>query len=155
MPRYNPKAAGDCLPEGTYDATISGVVEKESKSGKPMLVLELTVYGDGGRRKKVTDYISLNDGIWRLKQLAKAVGDMAGFDTGELDWAFGLVDTNIRVDLKIEDGKGDYDDQNRVKKYHPATGEPKAAAPAKSRAAIAPSTTKDPYEPVSEDEIPF
>ena len=116
--KYNPKDASQCFPPGDYQATLDTAVEGESKSsGKEMVTLRWKVYA-GNRTFYVEDYIVNPDGIWKFKQIAKALGEEKVFNAGEFVCE-DYIGRNVTVTIKIEPGQGDFADKNRVKAYKP------------------------------------
>jgi len=99
---------------GTYDATISNIVEKVgSNSGKPYLSLELTIVDEPFAGRKVFDNVSLAEkALWKLKQLSEAT-------EVEIDDEFDTEDflgSEVSIVVDIEQSKG-YDPKNIVKRY--------------------------------------
>lgn len=146
--RYDPKDAVQCWPEGTYEATIVSVEEKQSKAGNDMLVVKFRCYSDN-RQTLVTDYIT-DAMTWKLKKIAKACGMLAEFDTNQPNWYFDLQDKNLRVVLKVDEQDG-FDDKNQVRGYE-ATGVASAPKPVSKAPAKGPAPN---FEPVDERDIPF
>lgn len=146
--RYDPKDAVQCWPEGTYEATIVSVEEKQSKAGNDMLVVKFRCYSDN-RQTLVTDYIT-DAMTWKLKKIAKAVGMLAEFDANQPNWYFDLQDRNLRVVLKVDEQDG-FDDKNQVRGYEPTAVSGAPAKPSNPR----PAATTQKFEPVEESDIPF
>ena len=89
MISYNPSDAhkADLLDEGEYQATIEDVTPKLSKpaaargeTATNMLELLLRVAG-----KRVWDYIVFPTGLWKLEQIAAALGESDAFTAGTFD----------------------------------------------------------------------
>lgn len=99
---------------GEYDASIEFVEEKKSSNGNPMLEVVLEVY-DGAKKQKVWDYITAPGGVWKLRQIAEAIGEKKAFD----DCKFDLTEhkgSNLTVTLGVKSDKK-YGDKNVVKEY--------------------------------------
>lgn len=150
MGRYNPEdAAGKCWPEGEYDATISDVVEMESKSGKPMDKVTFEMYR-GGESKLHTEYFVLEGAAtWRYKVLAAALGQKEAFNDGTFA-AKTYTGRRVRVELTIEESD-QYGDQNRIGKILKPTEAGGESRPAKA-AAPATGAAEGKVDP---DDIPF
>jgi hypothetical protein len=97
------------LPEGIYNAEITGVEEKESSTGNPMYVWEIEVDNKDGGTAKVKDFMSLTEAaLWRLKELVLATGiatkeDLKGsydFDPNE------VMEIPIKVQLEVSEYNG-------------------------------------------------
>ena len=148
---YDPKDATNCLPAGEYDATLANVEEKRSKAGNPMLELTYAVYG-GGREVRIRDYVVNPSGIYRLRNLARALGKEDEFNSGSFD-AQNYKDTDVRVELSVEQQEG-FDDQNRIKKVLPPTAakQPVSYRAPKQPAAPNPISQKEEFQPA---DIPF
>lgn len=116
--RYDPKAADRLLPAGDYKATIESAVEGLSKKNNEMITVKLRIYGTSGQFL-IDDWITNPDGIWKLKQIAKALGKLDVFDAGEFVVA-DYVGDSLTVTLKVDKGNDDYpEEKNRVKAYKP------------------------------------
>ena len=112
--QYNPKDASQCLPAGEYQATIMKAVETQSKNGKDMLAFQFKIYGPGNRVAILTEYI-VAEVLWKLKNIAKAVGQLAAFETGEFRES-DYVGRNLAVALEVEESP-EFGEQNRIKAY--------------------------------------
>lgn len=109
--KYNPQDALDCLPEGEYDATIEKAEETTSKAGKEMVVLTYRVYGS--REATVKDYIT-EKALFKLKRVAKAIGQEAAFESGVFK-AADYEGRNLRLSLIVK--TDDYGDKNEIRGY--------------------------------------
>ena len=122
---YNPEDASSVFAKGEYDAVLKKVTEKTSKAGNAMLEVNWTLY-DGERQTGLFDYIVNPATIYKLKQIAKAMGKLADFEGKTFDLA-AHVESTIRVAVDVEEQDG-FDDKNVVKKYLPkANGTPTQA----------------------------
>ena len=123
MFNYNPKDAKKLFEAGDYCAELTGVEEKVTKTGKPMLVVNLQIHAnDDGPSILLRDWIVAPDSIWKLQKLANALGVVDKFE----DQSFNPEDykgCNIGVTLKVRvDEK--YGEQNTVVGYKPFQKEP-------------------------------
>jgi hypothetical protein len=90
------------------------------------------VYQVSGQEQTITDYVTIPDGTWKLKQLADAIGQRQAFDSGVFDPAE-HINSYFVVELVVEDNEG-YSPRNKVKRYavaarkSPSTPSAKAAA---------------------------
>ena len=158
---YNPADAIQCWPEGRYNANLVAVKEATSKAkGTPMLVLTLRVYQVSGQEQPITDYVTIPDGTWKLKQLADAIGQRQAFDSGVFDPAE-HINSYFVVELVVEDNEG-YSPRNKVKRYAVAARKspstPSAKAAAVDRQAAQAQAGGDPLSDTpqfKEDDIPF
>lgn len=124
---YRPEDALECLKEGEYDAVLHGVTEKTSKAGNPMLVAEWEVYDESNRKPILKDYVVNPQTLFRLKQIARAMGKIADFEAGRFDLQE-HVGTRIKLKLKVEEQAG-FPDQNKIHAYLGVNGNGKTAAP--------------------------
>ena len=155
--KYNPKDATTTWPDGDYDAEIVKVEEKQSSKGNDMAVVTYKVYNDEGKTRLVTDYIVIPAALFKLKQLAGALGQQAAFDA-ETFQPGDHVGAGVRVELRTEAGDGQYEDKNRINKVKAPAG---AKPPAPTRRPAAPVAAKRAASPVAEEaqfeeaDIPF
>lgn len=121
MFKYNPEDATSCLPEGDATLAIKSCEDKVSRSGNDMLVVTFEAFV-GERKGLITEYVVNPATLFKLKQIAKALGPqaVAEFDKGEFDPADHVGETLAAV-IAIESQDG-FDDKNKVKKYLPANG---------------------------------
>lgn len=155
---YNPNDAVSSWPADDYDGEIASIEEQTSKAGNDMLKLGVKVYHPDGRDKIVTDYIVNPTGLFKLKQIAMALGQGAVFNAGKFD-PYSMKDKRICVSLKVTESE-QYGEKNEVKKY----SSPKVSSPAKPNPAAARSQRPGAIEtpsPIGEadgipaEEIPF
>lgn len=125
MFKYNPEDATSCLPEGEATLAIVKAEDKVSRAGNDMAVVTFDAFV-GERKGRVTEYVVNPTTLYKLKQIAKALGSKAlgEFDRGEFDPNAHAGET-LRAVLAIDSQDG-FDDKNIVKKYLA----PDAAAPA-------------------------
>ena len=118
MFNYNPKDAKKIFDAGDYQAELSSFEEKTSKSGKPMLVVNLQVYPRGaGQSILLRDWIVNPDSIWKLKNLAQALGVSDKFENQTFDPA-DYTGSSVIVSLKTKTDDN-YGEQNTVVGYKP------------------------------------
>lgn len=142
--KYNPKDAESCLPEGEYEATVNSVTEGESKtSGNPMLTVGFAVYPPAGGERKVNDYIVNPSTLFKMKKIARALGEEDDFKAGTFDLA-DHIGANLTLVLDVQQQDG-FDDKNNVKDYKPL-----------ARRTVASGTRKAaPAETIEDKDIPF
>jgi hypothetical protein len=130
---YDPKQASNAWPikndDGrpiVFDAAIKSVKEGISKkSGGEMLTISFTVWNEDGKTKTIDDYITAK-AVFKLKQIAKALGRSAEFDAGSFDLE-NYVGSSVSVHLKIEEYNGE--DSNKIDKVFAASTDSTPAAP--------------------------
>lgn len=107
------------IPEGDYPASIEKVVDTESKAGNHMQDVTFRVYGPEGREFLIHEYIVVPATVYKLQQIAIAIGREEDFDSGvfQVDDHIG---ENLTVRLKIEKSPK-YPDQNKIAAYKPKT----------------------------------
>lgn len=124
---YNKQDAVKCWPAGEYQATLEKVEDKKSKtSGNAMQVWTFRAYSPDGQEQLISEYVTIPNGTFRIKQLAAALGKSSEFDS-ETFQADDQIGSNVLVDLIVETQAG-YDDKNRVKKIK-MIGEPSTVEP--------------------------
>ena len=128
MFKYDPKEATSCLPEGEATLVIKKAEDKVSRAGNDMSVITFEAFV-GERRGLITEYVVNPTTLYKLKQIAKALGPkaVAEFDAGSFDPG-AHAEESLRAVIAIESQDG-YDDKNKVKKYLPA-GAPVTPKPA-------------------------
>lgn len=113
---YDPKDASDTLPEGEYDLEITKVEDTQSKtSGAQMQVVYFRAYGNDGRSVMVKEYIVVPKTLFKLKQIAAALGMRQEFDAKQFQ-VDDQIGKTLRAELRVDSQEG-YDDKNTVKKY--------------------------------------
>ena len=170
MIQYNPEDANKkCWPEADYDAVLISVEDGISKtSGNEMEIWQIGCYHPDGREQTIKEYVTASS-IFKLKQLAIALGRRAEFDAGTFQ-AESHVGAGFTVALGIEQSDS-FDDKNKVNRIKakgiaaPAATAPSTAqAPPRSIAAGARQQIQNrpaPTNPISEEkqfadaDIPF
>jgi hypothetical protein len=119
MGTYNPEAAVEVIPAGTYDAVVKKATDEVSKSGNDMIKLILTVYTPAGITVDVFDYLVFSDAVlYKVKHFCESAG--IDFAKGELEGGE-CVEKNVKVKLAIDSQEG-YPDKNVVKDYVKRSG---------------------------------
>lgn len=148
---YDPKDAVQVWPAGDYNATLSKVEEKTSKSsGNEMEVWTWEVFNEDGRTQIISDYVVMPAATFKVKQLARALGREEEFEQSQFQ-AEDNIGADVVVELVIESSTG-FDDKNKAKKYKAAQATPAApsapqTAPATQRQAAAPRTPQRAAQP--------
>jgi len=144
--KFDPKAGNSLIPDGEYDAEIATAEETLSKSGKDMMKLSLKVWAGGGGPRIVFDYLVVPETIWRLKQIAAAIGKLEQYNAGEIHTS-DLKGASVRVSVKTQPDKtGKYEDRNVIARY--------LAAEAGTGPANGPPAGNENGAPI-DDDIPF
>lgn len=127
---YNPKDASSSWPEGDYDGYIATVEEaKSSKDGSDMWKMGVKVFNAEGRERTVQDFIVVPKTLFRLKQIAQALGKGEAFKAGSFT-PYDALEARMTVTLGIQEASGNYDEKNNVKKYSAAVVATPARQPA-------------------------
>jgi hypothetical protein len=160
--KYDPKAAKGMVLTGKFPATIQDAVESKSKTGRDMVVFTYTVYADGREYTQKHWCVGMEqaDGTvnwWSLKNVAKAIGNEAAFESGTFD-----PTDYIGRDLVVECGPSkDNPEMGGVKKVFPKgalhdTGSIRSPAVVEPKAKVAPRPpVKLVDTEINEDDIPF
>lgn len=141
--RFEPKtekqiAEEGLLQPGVYDFEVVKGEDRQSKSGNDMIELVLSVTGDDGSARRVTDYL-LEKLAYKLRHAAATCGVLGKYERGDLcgDDFMGRAG---RVKLKIQASEG-YPDKNAVVDY--VVEEKKASAAPARRPAMADNDLDD------------
>src|ERR1035438_8461979 len=126
MIAYKPEDAINTWPDGEYTATIESVTPKISKAGAAsglttpnMHEVILTVYPtQEGGTQRVWDYISFPKGVWKLEQIAEALGELLSFKAATFDLEK-YVGKNVAVYLRTKNDS--FGAKNVVGEYLPMT----------------------------------
>lgn len=121
--KYDPNAT-PCLPDGDYEAVLADAEEGRSKAGNDMVIFTWKVYAPNGDVVEIKDYI-VDGQPWKLKRIAKAVGALQSFESGEFD-ASAYVNKSAMLTLKTKED--DYGPKNEIKVYQPLQRPSRAAA---------------------------
>lgn len=121
--QYNHKDASNAWPEANYPAVLISVEDAVSKtSGNPMEVWTFEVFNDAtGKKQELKDYVSSN-AIFKIKQLAMALGQMADFKANKFH-AEAWINSNVMLGLIIEDDP-QYGEKNRIGRISAVPGSP-------------------------------
>lgn len=143
---YSSKEASSVWPAGPYEATLVNTEIGKSKAGNPMLILHFVIYGDGGRERPLKDYVVRPSGIWKLEQLAAALGREKDFEADTFDAAEHLQ-SNVTVNLVVRKGNEQYPkEQNQIGGYEKLARVATSGADPQAPAA---------KQPLTEEDIPF
>jgi hypothetical protein len=125
---YNPEDATSCLPEGEATLAIKSCEDKTSRAGNDMIVVTFEAFS-GDRKGLITEYVVNPSTLFKLKQIATALGPaaLAEFNTGKFDPAKHVGETLSAI-IAIESQEG-FDDKNKVKKYLPKSAGVPAPSP--------------------------
>lgn len=128
---FNPKDASTLIQDGEYDGEIALAEETHSKAGSEMLKLTVRVWAGSGGPRTVFDYVVNPGGLWKLKQIASASGQMDKYEAGSMG-AGDLNGVSVRVGVKTQKDKtGQFEDKNVIARYlAPAAGEGNHGKPA-------------------------
>jgi hypothetical protein len=113
--RYSAKDAVQPWPAGDYNAEILSVEAATSRAGNAMEVITFALFSPGGKRRAIKDYIVNPSTIYKLKQLAIALGRKAEFEA-ETFQASDYIGSGVVAEVVISPGKDGFDDQNAIKK---------------------------------------
>jgi uncharacterized protein DUF669 len=120
--RFTPVSEEDaagCYPKGEYDALVANATEKTSKTGNPMIEVDLTVYGPNGQENNVRDWLVGTDGgQYKIQRFCKSADLWETYQAGEL-CADSCKELRVTVKLGIEEGDGQYPPRNKVMDYMP------------------------------------
>lgn len=111
---YEPDEANRVWPDGTYSASIITVQKKTSRAGNSMLEICLEVYL-GTKKKLLWDYIVRPTTIWKLEELAKALGAIKAFKEKTFDLKE-YVGKSLEISIRTKDD-AEFGKHNVVAKY--------------------------------------
>ncbi len=118
MIEYDPKDAVNVWEAGDYDAQLTKVESKTSKSsGKPMDVWTIEAYHPGGPSQLITEYVTAA-AAFKIKQLAIALGRKSEFEAGTFQ-AEDHIGAGFKVALTIEESD-QFGDKNKIGRFKPA-----------------------------------
>lgn len=150
--------------KGEYEALVESGIEKTSKTGNPMIELELTVYGPEGKEKKIRDWLVATDGGQaKIQRFCKSAGLWDTYQSGELSGP-SCEQANVIVKLGVEDGNDQYPPKNAIRDYMPKkAAEPKPTTSLRGKTegvspqqrAVAGTGRADPTKPPTDADIPF
>ena len=143
-------AAEGVLAPGVYSFEVMKAEEKTSKSGNPMIVLDVKLFGPDGEPFYVNDYL-LEKFAFKLRHFCAMTGLLDAYQQGSLT-AGDCEGRTGHAKVAIDKGKpnpqgGNYPDRNAIKDYVPAPVE--AAKPEPTDAQL--SNT----DAVVTDDVPF
>lgn len=127
---YNPRDAVQVWPAGTYPGTLIEVkdgvskVKPDGSGGNPMEIWKFRIYHEDGSEQVITDYVAIPKVVWKIKQLAIALGRKDEFEAGNFH-AEDHINADIEVDLIVDQQPG-FEESNKIKKI-------KGTAPSESQ----------------------
>lgn len=140
--KYDPKDAdSNLIAEGEFDAEIKLAEDAYSKAGNEMMKLTIHVWAGAGGPRVVFDYAVVPGGVYKLKQIAAALGIMPKFESGSMGPP-DIIGASLRVLVKTEKSKGDFPAKNVIARYLPS-------------ASASPATAASPPGKIPDDDIPF
>ena len=118
--RFKPKSEQEAsamplIPHGVYPYKVISAKDKQSKKGNPMIEIKLAIYHPDGRGQFLTDYL-MESVAYKLRHFCHTTGFGARYDAGEVT-AQECEGREGYLRIVVEDGKGEYGPQNRVKDY--------------------------------------
>lgn len=115
--KYDPKeAGGKCWPDGIYKAHIEKAEEGVAKSsGKDMITFTFVLHDKTLGSKRVPERMVVPSTLWKLKNLAEAIGKTAAFESGDFN-ARDYVGANLEVEITTESSPG-YADKNVIMEF--------------------------------------
>ncbi|WP_288076446.1 DUF669 domain-containing protein [Pseudomonas sp.] len=145
-----PATAYDVLPRGKYLAMVVDSTVKPTKNGSgEYLQLTFEIIDGQGKGRKVFERLNFRNSNKTAEEIAqRALSALCRcVGVNDLNDSEQLHNIPVTIDVAVEDGKGDYGPQNRIKGYESAGGQapqsmaPKATAPSASTAAPAAAGT--------------
>lgn len=129
----NPVSSNKIIPEGTYDAIIYAVTEKDKdgqplvskKSGEAMQKVTFEVYAPD-RNAYINQYFTAESMAYFYKKLAIALDQGAAFEAGTFD-ANNFLQAAVKLQIVVKPSKETGDDQNNIKAFLPAKAMPVGA----------------------------
>lgn len=92
------------LQDGTYDACIRKVSERQSSSGNWMFEVSLDIYHPEGGINSIRDYLVFTKGMmWKIIHCATSAGLLKEYEEGKLTSEL-LIDKNVKVVVKSQAG---------------------------------------------------
>lgn len=128
-------------PEGEYDFDILNAEDTISKTGNPMIKVNIGLYINGTVKNRVFDYL-LPAMEAKLRHFCDTVGLLSQYEAGTLE-AADCIGRSGKVKIVIDPAKGTYSAKNAVKDYVCRAAKP-----------LANQNPQSP-DPVDEGEIPF
>lgn len=121
--RFTPKSEKEMqeerlLAKGEYDAEIVDAEDAVSKSGNEMIKVKLRVM-NGSQNVLIDDYLlAIDSMLYKILHCCECCGLSEAYASGELE-AHQLKGKNVRVKVKIDEGKGDFPSKNAIADYIP------------------------------------
>lgn len=118
------------LPDGEYGAVIDDSIDRNSKSGNPMMEVTLSVYDRNGKSHTVKDYLVFTRGmLWKVIHCAESAGLIEEYKNKKF-CSDVLRGCNVKVRISTEKGAeipleklngkpagSRYSDKNKVEDY--------------------------------------
>lgn len=133
-------AEGALAPAAEYDFDVLDAEDTVSKSGNPMIKVNIGLYINGVVKNRVFDYL-LPAMEAKLRHFCDTVGLLSQYEAGTLE-AADCIGRSGRVKIVIDPAKGSYPAKNSVKDYVCRAAKPLAAQQSEP-------------DVVDEQEIPF
>lgn len=147
---FKPKTENDIArerlrPDGEYPFTVYSAIEKVSKAGNPMIVVELDVFDPMGNQFSVTDYL-MESMAFKLRHFCYGIGLSAEYDNGTLE-AAAIVGRSGSLKLSFQEANGNFPPKNVVKDYikEPSGSAPKQTIKPVAAAPIQPDPNDPPF----------
>ena len=135
-----------CLPAGVYDFEVVDATEKQSRSGKDMIELKLSVFVDD-HAVQVRDWI-VEGFDWKLRHFCDTCGLLNQYEAGTIT-AEDCVGQAGTVQIVVKDSP-DFGPQNSVKDYGAGKKPQKT-----SELAVGKPSARKQVAKMDEDDMPF
>lgn len=117
--QFKPKSEKEMAEEslisaGEYDFEVVQALDKRSRAGNEMIELKLCVFV-GESRRFVFDYLLESMGF-KLRHFFEGIGRLPDYIRGNID-AISLVGSSGKVELMVDEGKGNFGPKMAVKDY--------------------------------------
>jgi hypothetical protein len=120
--KYDPRDANQCIPAGTYPATIKSVSDLDkdgrplvAKSGEAMQLVVFEVYVSNDAARLHFQRFTAKSMLFLYRALAHALGKADEFSDGKFD-AKNYIGDNLRLELEVKSDK-QFGDQNRIVEF--------------------------------------
>ena len=101
---------------GIYDFEVLDAQEKISKSGNPMIEMQIKVWDLHGKEKTITDYmVSTPKMLYKVKHFCDSVGLTQKYESGSFA-PYDCIGKTGKLNLTIQKSN-DYPDKNSIKDY--------------------------------------
>lgn len=143
--RFSPKTADQVQaeqqsafgvwPAGTYDFEIMEAEDTTSKAGNEMITLNVTIFDDKGKSRRIYDYL-LEAMMYKLLHACEACGLLNQYHAGELH-ASHFIGQSGKCVVTVRPAKDGYPEKNAIGDY------------------VVPVKKVEPGERLVDDEIPW